>query len=272
MEKKLEQLLANLEIIQSIFPEDCCLVIADTEKVIGYLPGKTIDIKIPVGAPLDAFKGTLTYEAYETGKMLKEERDAQRFGVAYISTASPIKENGKTIGVISSIVSNHKLDILRTGAEELTAVSEQLSATSEQMTKVADVVAKDLQDLAEESLLLKDEIKHIERILAMIKDTAVRSRILGLNASIEAARSGEHGRGFAVVANEIKKMADTSKESVETVEPQVKEMMQNLEKIISTLASISSNSEEQSAMIEEFHSSFEHIVNTASELSNKATV
>ncbi|WP_374702691.1 methyl-accepting chemotaxis protein [Bacillus sp. V5-8f] len=140
------------------------------------------------------------------------------------------------------------------------------------MTKVADVVAKDLQDLAEESLLLKDEIKHIERILAMIKDTAVRSRILGLNASIEAARSGEHGRGFAVVANEIKKMADTSKESVETVEPQVKEMMQNLEKIISTLASISSNSEEQSAMIEEFHSSFEHIVNTASELSNKATV
>ncbi|RFU61132.1 methyl-accepting chemotaxis protein [Peribacillus glennii] len=218
------------------------------------------------------FKGTLTYEAFETGNILKEERDAQRFGVAYISTATPIKENGEIIGVISSIVSNHKLDLLRSGAEELTAVSEQLSATSEQMSKVSEIVAKDLQELAEASLLLRDEIKNIERILSMIKDTAVRSRILGLNASIEAARSGEHGRGFAVVANEIKKMADSSKESVETVEPQLKEMMENLEKIISTLASISSHSQEQSAMIEEFHSSFEHIVNTASELSSKATV
>lgn len=48
----MEQFLANLEIIQSTFPEDCCLVIADTEKVIGYLPCETIDIKIPIGASI----------------------------------------------------------------------------------------------------------------------------------------------------------------------------------------------------------------------------
>lgn len=41
--------------------------------------------------------------------------------------------------------------------------------------------------------------------LAIIRTTAVRSRILGLNASIVAARSGEHGKGIAVVANEVKK-------------------------------------------------------------------
>jgi methyl-accepting chemotaxis protein len=38
-----------------------------------------------------------------------------------------------------------------------------------------------------------------------------------LNASIEAARAGEHGRGFAVVANEVKKLAEQTKQSVSTI-------------------------------------------------------
>ena len=221
MENILKQLLDNLEIIQSTYPDDACLVLMDTEKILSYLPGKHIDLKLQTGTSMSSMNGTVTYKAFYSGKIEKEEKDSQRYGVAYIATATPIKQNGKMIGVITSAVSNQKIDVLRNEAEELTAVSEELSATSEQMTNVSNTIAKDLQELADESSYLKKEIQTIENVLHKIKDTAVKSRILGLNASIEAARSGDQGKGFMVVANEIKKMADSNKADVEGFEPQL---------------------------------------------------
>jgi hypothetical protein len=269
---KLQQLLNNLHVIQSTHPEDSCIVLADTEKVIGYVPGKTMDLRIPVGASADNFRGTVTHNALLTGEPQKEERGAEVFGVAYISTATPIIENNEVIGVISAIVSNNKVDVLRKGADKLTTISEDFSMSSEQMLRVSEGIASDLSKLNEESSLLRNEIKQIEDIMSAIKSTAVKSRILGLNASIEAARSGEHGKGFAVVANEIKKMADNSKDTVEGVEPQIKTMVSNLENIIAIIQHVSANSQKQSAMMEDFRASTNQIVKTASELSDQANI
>jgi hypothetical protein len=263
---RLQQLLNNLDIIQSTHPEDACIVLADTEKVIGYVPGKSIDLKIPIGASAENFQGTVTYSALQSGKALKEERGSETFGIAYISTATPIIENNEVIGVITAIVSNNKVDVLRKGAQGLTTISEKLSTNSDEITRITGSITTDLKNLTQESMILRNDIKQVEDILSIIKNTSVKSRILGLNASIEAARSGENGKGFAVVANEIKKMADNSKESVESVEPQLKEMITNIEKIISTIQLISTHSGQQSAMLEGFYESFEQIVKTASQL------
>ena len=162
MENILKQLLDNLEIIQSTYPDDACLVLMDTEKILNYLPGKQIDLKLQTGASMSSMQGTVTYKAFYSRKVEKEEKDAQRYGIAYIATATPIKENGKIIGVMSSVVSNQKLDVLRNEAEELTAVSEELAATSEQMTSVSNTIAKDLQDLADESSFLKKRFKQLK--------------------------------------------------------------------------------------------------------------
>ncbi|MEH7306818.1 methyl-accepting chemotaxis protein [Neobacillus drentensis] len=267
---RLQQLLNNLKIIQTTHAEDACIVLADTEKVIGYLPGQTIDLKIPIGASADNFKGTVTHKALITGKTQREERGSESFGIAYISTDTPIIENDEVIGVISTIVSNNKIDVLRKGAHKLTGISGEIVTVSEDVTKVTERIAVELKDLNADTTLLRNEIKKIEEILVLLKKTSVRSRILGLNASIEAVRSGEHGKGFAVVAKEIEKMAENNRETVEGVEPQLKGMVANLEKIITTIQQIAFDSHEQSVKMEEFHQSFEQIVSTASELSQQA--
>jgi hypothetical protein len=188
--EKLQQLLDNLDTIQSTLPEDACIILTDTTKVIGYVPGRKIDLKIPVGALLENFKGTVTYNAVKTGKFQKDERGSEQFGFAYISTATPIIERNQVVGVIGAVMSNNKVDGLRKGAENLSAVSEELSAGVEEISTASERMAKDLSKLNEEAALLKNEINKIKDILTIIKNTTVSSRILGLNASIEAARSG----------------------------------------------------------------------------------
>ncbi|MFS0576063.1 globin-coupled sensor protein [Sporosarcina sp. 179-K 3D1 HS] len=64
---------------------------------------------------------------------------------------------------------------------------------------------------------LKSSSDKIIDIIAMVKQIAEQTNLLALNASIEAARAGDSGKGFAVVAQEVRKLAEQSKESVEQI-------------------------------------------------------
>jgi len=73
------------------------------------------------------------------------------------------------------------------------------------------------------------EAKKIDEMVGIIKSVADQTNLLALNASIEAARAGEHGRGFAVVAEEIKKLAESTKEQVDFIRGTVDALSAELE-------------------------------------------
>ena len=64
---------------------------------------------------------------------------------------------------------------------------------------------------------LSEQSQAIEEIIVSVQDLADQSHLLAVNASIEAARAGDQGKGFAVVANEIKSLADQSKEATDQI-------------------------------------------------------
>lgn len=77
----------------------------------------------------------------------------------------------------------------------------------------------------------KDDMISINNMVDIIKDIADQTNLLALNASIEAARAGDFGKGFAVVANEIKKLAESTTESVEFIEKSTSKLVNGVDKI-----------------------------------------
>src|SRR5690606_7732014 len=66
----------------------------------------------------------------------------------------------------------------------------------------------------------------IGEIIAAVNDLAEQSNLLAVNAAIEAAKAGEHGRGFAVVAQEVRSLAEQSKQAT----AQVRTILQDIQK------------------------------------------
>lgn len=112
---------------------------------------------------------------------------------------------------------------------------------------------------------LRLETKNIENIIQTISDISAQTNLLALNASIEAARAGEHGKGFAVVAEEVRKLADASKSSSETIAKLLKQFQERIQSASDTISqsqeSIIKNRENMGEVKEIFQNMNKNVLN-----------
>ncbi len=125
-------------------------------------------------------------------------------------------------------------------AEKLAQMAAEFSITMQNVRKVVEEVARYAQEIAANGLNLTDcastassHINETGEVLKIINSTAQQTKLLGFNAAIEAARSGEHGRGFAVVAVEVRKLAEYSTTSVE----KISKILHNIEQSVQVITS-----------------------------------
>ncbi|SEV99367.1 methyl-accepting chemotaxis protein [[Clostridium] fimetarium] len=149
------------------------------------------------------------------------------------------------------------IDSQKRSAEDLAASSEQMSHAIEEVdifVQESLITTTDTVSMSTESLKtinksfdyinksfneittlqdkmhnVVDDTKEIENIVNIINEVAAQTNLLALNASIEAARAGDKGKGFAVVAEEIKKLAENTKDSANYIRTMVKKLREEID-------------------------------------------
>jgi len=174
--------------------------------------------------------------------------------IAWFSTRAitrPIREGVNTLAAASSQISTTVAQLASNASEAAAAVAEttttvdQVRQTAQVSADKAKTVAENAQEAAtaaeagrqatgqtvEGMNLMRDQVSSIIEsitrlseqsvavgdIVSTVTDLAEQSNLLAVNASIEAAKAGDNGKGFAVVAQEIRTLAEQSKESTKQV-------------------------------------------------------
>ncbi|WP_308635670.1 globin-coupled sensor protein [Paenibacillus silvisoli] len=112
----------------------------------------------------------------------------------------------------------HMITKISAAVQELASMMVELGGSAQSVAETAASTAE-LQEKSHGKVeQLNAQVKEIHLMGTMIREISDQTHLLGLNAAIEAARAGDSGLGFQVVANEIRKLAEHSKESLKTIQ------------------------------------------------------
>ena len=177
---------------------------------------------------------------------LQQNKMGNEMAAAFNEVATGMNNQNESVEVI-----NENLELIRQLVVKNTEQTEQLKQRFE-LSK--DIMAKGqigIDDLKEDinhvhrtieqtALTIEHLHQHTEKIeetMGLISQVSDQTRLLSLNASIEAAKAGDEGRGFAVVAAEIRKLSDQSKAAASEINDVLKGIIQGSEQSVTMINS-----------------------------------
>ncbi|KJU86332.1 methyl-accepting chemotaxis sensory transducer [Candidatus Magnetobacterium bavaricum] len=142
---------------------------------------------------------------------------------AVAQTTTTIEEVKQTVRLV-----NRKANDVSEKTRDAARVAKEGHRSVEESVAGMNLINDQMGFIAENIVKLSDQSQAIGAIIATVNDLASQSNLLAVNAAIEAAKAGEHGKGFAVVAQEVRRLAEQSREAT----AQVRTILNDIQKAI----------------------------------------
>lgn len=264
-------------VIADMFPEGSHLIITEKDQITysqastkWNIPGviKGVSLKSSVSTNVQG----LINKVVDTNEADSIEFHSNAIDQTVYVTVYPLQddEQSRALGAFGMVIPKMNAQRLRTLSLSLNQALSEISSVCEELAASATEINANENTLNHKIETVSTFINEIVAVLEFIKKIADETKMLGLNAAIEAARAGDLGRGFGVVAEEIRRLSDESKNTVNKVKHLIQQIMLEINETTENSCNIINATQEQAAGNQELTASIEEITMMAEELNNMA--
>lgn len=230
------------------------------------------DLEDTIGSLTNFANEVATY-SQEVRMSTEEVRDGSEQVTASIREISENAERqlqGLTVASSEMDEFSTTVEGIAASSNEVAELSERTVETGRQGREAAQTAIESMNQIENESVetveeieRLEAEVEHIDELIDFITEIAEQTNMLALNANIEASRAGEYGDGFAAVANEIKALAERTKDAAADIEGRLAEIQEQTDRTVTEV-------QETSEQIADNADSVENAVNALDEIATLA--
>lgn len=265
MMEKLEQVIDVLRLQDSLSSVPTTTELYDAEAVVVYA-----DCKPGIGdihsvgdsntKDKESVRGVIA--SGDSKRIIEEDSFGRKLECNFVA----VKDAGMIVGCIVTKVIINSNDTAASKAEVFMDCIDKINNSIDTMSIHFENLFDKLQAMQEKAGFISKGVEETSGIVSKIRANASKSKILALNASIEAARSGEAGRGFTVVAKEMGEMASASGTSASEINDSLKSIFSYLDEVTVAIDDANGLAEKQTGSIKEIEECLQDALQAAQEL------